>query len=129
MNHNNFAGLYTQIKILSMIEIDDSISDTQHKTSFSFVTTQKAVNKLEKKQLIKTEKKINKKGKARECIWYSKQHRIFCRKIMAILDKMDLYLNSDIEIESDLLYEIDKIKIKRSSIDKQSTLEIYREVE
>lgn len=61
MNHHNFAELYTQVKILSLLEINDSISDIQRKTSLSFVTTQKAINDLEMNQLIKTEKKIIKK--------------------------------------------------------------------
>ena len=126
MNHNNFAELYTQVKILSMIKIDDSISDMQRKTLFSFVTTQKAINNLEKKQLIKTEKKINKKGKSRECIFFSKEHHLFCKKVIAILDCLDLYLNNEICIESDvedLTNELQKIKIEQRH--KQSTLEKY----
>lgn len=126
MNHNSFAELYTQVKILSMIKIDDSISDMQRKTSFSFVTTQKAIKNLEKKQLIRTEKKINKKGKSRECIFFSKEHHLFCKKVITILDCLDLYLNNEMCIESDvedLINELQKIKIEQKH--KQLTLESY----
>jgi len=130
MDHRNFTELYTQIRVLSMIETNDSISDIQLKTSFAFVTTQKAINQLEKKQLIKTEKKINKKGKARECVWYSKEHRNFCKQLIIILDRLDLYLENNIMIEpniTEILNKLQKIKIKKKDVNRQSTLEIYKE--
>lgn len=128
MNHHNFAELYTQVKILSLLEINDSISDIQRKTSLSFVTTQKAVNNLEVNKLIKTEKKNNKKGKSRECIWFSDEHHIFCKQLIIILDQLDIYLDNKINIESnarETMDKLQKIKIKRRSDDKQSTLEIF----
>jgi len=130
MNHGSFVELYTQVRVLSMIEINDSISNLQHKTSLSFVTTLKAINKLEKKQLIKTEKKINKKGKARECIWYSKEHRNFCKQLTRVLDCLDVYLENNIVVEHNITESINKLqktKIERRDIKKQSTLEIYED--
>lgn len=128
MNHHDFAELYTQIKILAVLEINDSISDIQRKTSLSFVTTQKTINILEKNQLIKTQKRNNKKGKSRECFWFSDKHRVFSKQLIFVLDRLDLYLDSNIDIESDLKETMDKlqkVKIKRKSDDKQSTLEIF----
>lgn len=126
MDHHNFAELYSQVKILSLLETDDSISDIQHKVSFSFVTTQKSINNLEEKQLIKTEKKIDKKGKSRKCTWVSEQHHLFSRDLIYILERLDLYLNNDISIEPDVDQLIKKLqKIKTQTKNSQSTLEIY----
>ena len=130
MDHHNFAELYTQVKILSLIKIDDSISDIQHKSSFSFVTTQKAINKLEKKQLIRTEKKIGLKGKSRQCIWFSRAHHIFCTKFLFILNQLDLYLNNEIIVDSnvqELTNELQQIKVKKDDKQAQSTLELFSE--
>lgn len=128
MANYNFVELYTQIKILSLIEINDSITDIQQKTSLSFVTTQKAINNLEKKQLIKTEKKINKKGKSRECIWFSKEHHIFCKSLISVLDRLSLYLNNDIVFEpkfEESVKKLQKVKIRKEPKIPQSTLDIY----
>ncbi len=128
MNHHNFAELYTQVKILSLLEINDSVSDIQRKTSLSFVTTQKAINNLEMNQLIKTEKKNNKKGKSRECIWFSDEHHIFCKQLIIILDQLDMYLDNNINIESntrEIMNKLQKIRIERRSDNKQFTLERF----
>lgn len=128
MDHHNIAELYTQVKILSVLEINDSISDMQRKTSLSFVTTQKGVNDLEKIQLIKTKKKLNKKGRSRECIWFSEEHHIFCKQLIIILDNLNMYLNNKIAIEPNIKETINKlikVKIERKIDDKQSTLESY----
>ncbi|KAB2942178.1 MAG: hypothetical protein MPEBLZ_02638 [Candidatus Methanoperedens nitroreducens] len=128
MDHHNIAELYTQVKILSVLEINDSISDMQRKTSLSFVTTQKGVNDLEKIQLIKTEKKLNKKGRSRECIWFSEEHHIFCKQLIIILDNLNMYLNNKIAIElkiKETMNKLTKVKIERKIDDKQSTLESY----
>ncbi|MFA4956676.1 MAG: hypothetical protein WC556_06850 [Candidatus Methanoperedens sp.] len=125
MNHHNFAELYTQVKILSVLEINDSISDIQRKTSLSFVTSQKAINNLEKNQLIKTQKKNNKVGKSRECIGFSDAHRSFCKQLIMILDHLDQYLENNIIIEPDIktaLDKLQKVKIERILDNKQSTL-------
>lgn len=128
MNHHNFAELYTQVKILSVLEINDSISGIQRKASLSFVTTQKAINILEKNQIIKTQKKNNKKGKSRECIWFSDEHRIFSKQLIFVLDRLDLYLDNKIDIESNVIEtmnKLQKVKIERKPDNKQSTLEIF----
>ncbi|MFZ3059786.1 MAG: hypothetical protein WA102_08600 [Candidatus Methanoperedens sp.] len=125
----NMVELYTQVKILSSIEINDSISDIQQKTSLSFVTTQKAINNLEKKQLIKTEKRINKKGKSRECTWFSIEHHVLCKYLISVLDRLNLYLNNEISfIEPDVkeyIKKLQKVKVRSTSKNTQSTLEIY----
>ena len=128
MNHHKFAELYTQVQILSVIEFNDSISDIQRKTSLSFVTTQKAINKLEENLIIKTNKKINERGRSRECFWFSDEHRIFCKQLIMILDHLDLYLGNKINIESNIretINNLQKVKIERRLDNEQSTLEIY----
>lgn len=128
MNHHKFAELYTQVQILSVIEFNDSISDIQRKTSLSFVTTQKAINKLEENLIIKTNKKINKRGKSRECVGFSDEHRIFCKQLIMILDHLDLYLGNKINIEPNIretINNLQKVKIERRLDNEQSTLDIY----
>lgn len=101
--------LYTQCLVLSKIELGDSLSKVQIKTGLSFTTIQKTVRELEKRGIIKVKENITERGRAKECVKISQNHKRASIFIIDILAKMSCLLSSHNDINP-LLFEMEVLE-------------------
>jgi DNA-binding PadR family transcriptional regulator len=92
MNHQKLAKIYSISKIMTKIELGDSLTDVQMKTGLSFTTVRKGIDFLENKKIIKTSRKTTHRGKARQCIYLSDEHRKVSELIVLIIDKSNNFI-------------------------------------
>jgi hypothetical protein len=85
MDYPSLRRLYSIARVLSAVEEGDSLTDIQHETRLSFQTIMKTVNYLEIMGILSTRIVNRKRGKMREIVHVSKDHKeisIFFEKIL-----------------------------------------------
>lgn len=129
IDHKSSLELYTKCLILSKVELGDSLSDIQRKTKMSFTTVQKTVKVLEKKKVIKIKENITDRGRAKECVDLSQNHKEAAIFYLDLADKMSSFLSNrndsnPILFEMEILREcLNKIRGEFS----KNTMDIFNE--
>ena len=109
--------LYSIARVLSAAEVGDSLTDIQHATRLSFQTVMKTVNHLEELGFLSTRIINKQKGKMREIIYISDDHKEISVFFERILQKFDSAVNSgDEEKCSSLLFEVHLLEKSKKKV-------------
>jgi len=106
MDYPSLKRLYSAARILSIVEEGNSLTDIQHATKLSFQTVMKTVSYLESLGLLSTRIVNRQRGRTREIVHISEDHKEISDFFEKILHKFDSAINTqDMDKCSSLLFE------------------------
>lgn len=127
MDHKKIIELYSIAKILSNIELGDSLTKLQKKTDLSYTTVKKIVDLLQSRGLINTKLVKNKKGIEKQCIYISIIHKLISNTIVSNIENNENSFESE-KIPYQVIFKLAVMQktydsLRRSLLNKSEILE------